>query len=77
MLQSHLEGEQNNYGRQREIVGGRRDSDGRMGTLSSKWGDRREAQRARRMDGNMKLPKVESLEWWVEGTSRKSQRPVM
>jgi len=34
------------------------------------WGDRREAQGAKRMNGNRQLPGLV-----VEGTSRKSQRP--
>jgi hypothetical protein len=54
MLQSYVEGEQNNHGRQREggiLVGKRKE----RGTGAGMGGDRREAQRARRMNGNMQL----------------------
>jgi hypothetical protein len=62
MIQSHLEGEQNNHGRQRErgeAVGGRKLSGGgkgireKVGRSGMVRGDRREAQRPRRMNRNI------------------------
>jgi hypothetical protein len=60
--------------RNKIIMGGRRRErtgwGGGSGTGSGMGGDRREAQRARRMNSNM-----QELEWEAGRTSRKSHRP--
>ena len=57
-------------GRRREIPVWKRGEKGKKGFRIRYGGDRREAQRARRMNGNMQL-----LEVRVGIFSRKSQRP--
>ena len=63
MLQSHLEGEENNHGRQREggtnVGEGKRRGKGEQGQVWV-WGQAGESQKARRMNGNMQLPEVRS-----------------